>query len=69
MKTKIVRHQTRLIEQSSKRLKVVRGVGIMLAILAVPLAVVEFNIVAGIIGGTGLLCWSCGTALTWWYHG
>ena len=67
-----------LIEQTAKKLKLIRAIGIVLVVIAVLIAAVmsdEYGpttkgfIISGIIGGIGVITWFAGTLMSWWQHG
>ncbi len=67
-----------LIEQTSKRLKLIRLVGIVLIVLAILPALLLTDkygptntgyAISAVIGLAGLACWGYGIALSWWHHG
>jgi hypothetical protein len=68
-----------LIEQTSKRLKLVRAAGIVILLLSVLIGVAtsdEFGAGEGVgtvltaVGFvTGLIVFTVGVALSWWHHG
>lgn len=73
-----VRANKILIEQTSKPLKAIRGVGILLLLVAILPAVLmrdEYGptnagyITASVIAGVGGLCLAVGMAMSWWEHG
>ena len=73
-----MKQQKVLVEQTSKRLKVIRAVGILLVLVAIPVALVmadkhgPTNIgyaLAGLVGGAGIITWIVGSIITWWQHG
>ena len=67
-----------LIEQTSKRLKVIRLVGVLLMVAAILPAIVladEYGpttagyVIAGSVFVLGLIVYGVGMAITWWQHG
>ena len=72
------KQQKVLIEQTSKRLKVIRAVGMVLVVIAILIAGVTSDehgpttagyVLGGVIGGAGVLTWIVGMAMSWWHHG
>ena len=67
-----------LTELTAKRLKIIRLVGIVLILISIPIAGIMSDqygptdqgyLLAGIVGGSGVLTWLVGTAMSWWQHG
>lgn len=70
--------KTTLIEQTSKRLKKLRLIGMILIVVGIAFAFVladEYGptntgyAIGGLFGAAGIGCWAYGMALTWWEHG
>lgn len=67
-----------LVEHTSKRLKVVRLVGVLLMLAAILPAIALADehgpttagyIIAGSVLVLGLIVYGVGMAMTWWHHG